>query len=90
VGGVVAESNGRGAARSRPQFTPTARELDDVELLRMGLFGSPGRFEGADGPTRLCLPPDVAASAQQAKGLEITDAEGVPLAIVSVEGTCPT
>ena len=56
----------------------------------MGLFGSPGRFEGADGPTRLCLPPDVADSAQQAKGLEITDAEGVPLAIVSVEGTCAT
>ena len=56
----------------------------------MGLFGSPGRFEGADGPTRLCLPPDVAESAQRAKGLEITDAEGVPLAIVSVEGTCPT
>ena len=56
----------------------------------MGLFGSPGRFEGADGPTRLCLPPDVAESAQQAKGLEITDAEGVPLAVVSVEGTCPT
>jgi sulfate adenylyltransferase len=56
----------------------------------MGLFGSPGRFEGADGPTRLCLPPDVAEAARQAKGLEITDAEGVPLAIVSVEGTCPT
>jgi sulfate adenylyltransferase len=90
VGGVGVEGHGRAAARSRPQFTPTARELDDVELLRMGLFGSPGRFEGADGPTRLCLPPDVAESAQQAKGLEITDAEGVPLAIVSVEGTCPT
>jgi sulfate adenylyltransferase len=90
VGGVVAESNGRGAARSRPQFTPTARELDDVELLRMGLFGSPGRFEGADGPTRLCLPPEVAERARQAMGLEITDAEGVPLAIVSVEGICPT
>lgn len=56
----------------------------------MGLFGSPGRFEGADGPTRLCLPPDVAESARVAKGLEITDAEGVPLAIVSVEGICPT
>ncbi|HKY56651.1 MAG TPA: adenylyl-sulfate kinase [Aeromicrobium sp.] len=90
MGGLGPERHGREAARSRPQFTPTARELDDVELLRMGLFGSPGRFEGADGPTRLCLPPDVAASAQQAKGLEITDAEGVPLAIVSVEGTCPT
>jgi sulfate adenylyltransferase len=90
VGAVDAGSQGQGAVRSRPQYTPTARELDDVELLRMGLFGSPGRFEGADGPTRLCLPPDVADSAQQAKGLEITDAEGVPLAIVSVEGTCPT
>lgn len=56
----------------------------------MGLFGSPGRFEGAEGPMRLCLPPDVAASAAEAQGLEITDAEGVPLAIVSVEDTAPT
>jgi sulfate adenylyltransferase len=42
VGGLQAESHGQAAGRSRPQFTPTQRELDDVELLRMGLFGSPG------------------------------------------------
>jgi sulfate adenylyltransferase len=76
--------------RSHLQFTPTARELDDVELLRMGLFGSPSRFEGANGPMRLCVPPDVADKAQQVGGLEITDAEGVPLAVVAIEGTMPT
>lgn len=72
------------------QYTPTGRELDDVELLRMGLFGSPSRFEGADGPMRLCLTPEVAEQAVQADGIEITDAEGVPLAVVSIEGTAPT
>jgi sulfate adenylyltransferase len=75
---------------SHLQFTPTARELDDVELLRMGLFGSPSRFEGAEGPMRLCVPPEVAESATAAGGLEITDAEGVPLAVVSIEGHQPT
>jgi sulfate adenylyltransferase len=89
---VEAPSEGQvaGAARSRLQFTPTGRELDDVELLRMGLFGSPSRFEGAAGPMRLCLPPEIAERAQQVGGLEITDAEGVPLAVVAIEGTNPT
>lgn len=72
------------------QFTPTGRELDDVDLLRMGLFGSPSRFEGAIGPMRLCVPPGVAEQAQMSGGLEITDAEGVPLAVVAVEGAMPT
>jgi sulfate adenylyltransferase len=78
------------ASTTHFQYTPTGRELDDVELLRMGLFGSPSRFEGADGPMRLCLLPEVAAKAERADGLEITDAEGVPLAVVAIEGTAPT
>ena len=34
---------------SRPQYTPTPRELDDVELLRMGVLTPLEGFEGADG-----------------------------------------
>ncbi|MFL6089445.1 MAG: adenylyl-sulfate kinase [Aeromicrobium sp.] len=90
MGGATAEEQVESAATSRLQFTPTARELDDVELLRMGLFGSPSRFEGAEGPMRLCVPPEVADAAVRTGGLEITDAEGVPLAVVSIEGTAPT
>jgi sulfate adenylyltransferase len=90
VGAAVEENQASGPSASHFQYTPTGRELDDVELLRMGLFGSPSRFEGADGPMRLCLPPEVAKKAQEVGGLEITDAEGVPLALVAVEGTAPT
>lgn len=74
---------------TRPQFTPTARELDDVELLRMSVLGSPGRFGGPESDVRLAVPPDVVAAAQVRGGLEITDAERVPLAVVSVDRTYP-
>jgi sulfate adenylyltransferase len=90
VGAAAGSSQVGSASATHFQYTPTGRELDDVELLRMGLFGSPSRFEGADGPMRLCLEPAVAAKAQEVGGLEITDAEGVPLAVVAVEGTAPT
>lgn len=90
MGGAGAGESVRGATPSRLQFTPTGRELDDVELLRMGLFGSPSRFEGAAGPMRLCVPPAVAERAEIGDGLEITDAEGVPLAVVSIEEITPT
>src|SRR4051812_3830452 len=29
----------------RPQFCPTPRELDDLELLTHGVLGTPGRFD---------------------------------------------
>jgi len=90
VSGEAGKSRVEGPSTTHFQYTPTGRELDDVELLRMGLFGSPGRFEGADGPMRICLTPEVAEQAEQAGGLEITDAEGVPLAVVGIEGTAPT
>jgi sulfate adenylyltransferase len=90
VGAAAGDSQVGTPSTTHFQYAPTGRELDDVELLRMGLFGSPSRFEGADGPMRLCLTPEVAEQAVQADGLEITDAEGVPLAVVAIEGTAPT
>lgn len=90
MGAAAGDSQVGGPSTTHFQYAPTGRELDDVELLRMGLFGSPSRFEGAAGPMRLCLTPEVAEQAVQADGLEITDAEGVPLAVVAIEGTAPT
>jgi len=73
--------------RSRPQYTPTPRELDDVELLRMGVLSPLEGFEGADGDVTLAVPDELVAWARERDGLEITDPEGVPLAIVSIDDT---
>lgn len=68
-----------------PQYCPTARELDDLELLLSGAlhpirgFGEPGS------PVTLTLPPDVAAVAGGA--VELVDPEGLPLARVAGDGT---
>ena len=75
--------------RSRPQYTPTPRELDDVELLRMGVLSPLEGFEGADGDVTLAVPHDLVEWARERDGLEITDPEGVPLAVVSIEDTYP-
>ena len=74
---------------SRPQYTPTPRELDDVELLRMGVLTPLEGFEGADGDVTLAVPDHLVEWARDRGGLEITDPEGVPLAIVSIEDTYP-
>ena len=73
--------------RSRPQYTPTPRELDDVELLRMGVLSPLEGFEGADGDVTLAVPHDLVEWARERDGLEITDPEGVPLAVVSIDDT---
>ena len=75
--------------RSRPQYTPTPRELDDVELLRMGVLSPLEGFEGADGDVTLAVPHDLVEWARERDGLEITDPEGVPLAVVSIDDTYP-
>ncbi|MGH3456652.1 adenylyl-sulfate kinase [Aeromicrobium sp.] len=75
--------------RSRPQYTPTPRELDDVELLRMGVLSPLEGFEGADGEVTLSVPETLVEWARERGGLEITDPEGVPLATVSVDDTYP-
>ncbi len=73
--------------RSRPQYTPTPRELDDVELLRMGVLSPQEGFEGADGDLTLAVPSELVEWARERGGLEITDPEGVPLAVVSIDET---
>jgi sulfate adenylyltransferase len=75
--------------RSHPQYTPTPRELDDVELLRMGVLSPLEGFEGPDGDVTLAVPHDLVEWARERGGLEITDPEGVPLAVVSIDDTYP-
>ena len=69
-----------------PQHCPTARELDDLELLTNGALGLPG-FSDADGPVPLHLPPEIAAAARDAGAVELVDPEGLPLARVEIVAT---
>lgn len=70
-----------------PRFVPTPRELDDVELLRISGLGQHHSFGGAHSDVRLSIPTELVDAAVQAGGVEVTDAEGVPLATVSVVDT---
>jgi len=73
---------------SLPQFAPSARELDDVELLRMGVLAPMDGFE-PDSDVTLVVPETVADAGRERGGIELTDPEGVPLAVVQVERTYP-
>ncbi|MGH3497819.1 MAG: adenylyl-sulfate kinase [Nocardioidaceae bacterium] len=64
-----------------PQWTPTARELADLELLTFGVLAPANGF---DQSVRLTLPADQASTASEAGGLELIDPEGVPLATLAV------
>ena len=70
-----------------PQYSPSPRELDDLELLSHGALAPLTGFEGADGPVTLEVPAEVAAAATAAGAIELVDPEGVPLATVTVEST---
>lgn len=70
---------------SLPQHAPTQREIDDVELLRMGVLAPLHGFQPAGGSVTLHLPNQVVDWAQDRGGVEVVDAEGVPLAVVRVE-----
>lgn len=59
-------------AAGAPQWLPSPAELDDVELA----------LAGVDLPVSIDLPASIAASAQLALGLVVTDPEGTPLALV--------
>ena len=72
---------------SPPQYSPSARELDDLELLSHGALAPLSGFEGPDGLVTLHVPADVAASAKDAGAVELVDPEGVPLATVTIEST---
>jgi sulfate adenylyltransferase len=74
------------AAAPVPQHCPSARELDDLELLANGAL-EPAAFEGPGGLVTLVVPTDVAEAAAQRGVLELVDPEGLPLARVAVEST---
>jgi sulfate adenylyltransferase len=61
-----------------PQYCPSPRELDDLELLLNGAFAPLRTFE-ADGPVALELPEELAA----ADVVDLVDPEGLPLARLS-------
>jgi sulfate adenylyltransferase len=65
-----------------PQHAPTARELDDLELLITGAL--PGsRFNAPGSPVTLLLPEATAEAATAAGAVELVDPEGLPLATVA-------
>ena len=72
-----------------PQFCPTPRELDDLELLVHGALGSSAHSNEDGGLVTLQVPPPVAEEAMAAGTLELVDPEGVPLARVAVNATYP-
>ena len=72
------------ATEALPQYHPSARELDDLELLLDGAFAPVTSFNEPGSPVTLDLPPMVAAAAAEAGGLELVDPEGLPLAVVTV------
>ncbi len=69
-----------------PQFCPTPRELDDLELLATGALAPLTAFDEEGSPVTLTLPEDVRRAAEQAGGVELVDPEGLPLARVTVPG----
>ena len=71
---------------SPPQYCPTPRELDDLELLVRGALGDPA-FGGPEDPVTLRLPADLAEPAVAAGSVVLVDPEGVPLAEVTLAST---
>ncbi len=69
-----------------PQFCPTPRELDDLELLAPGALAPLTAFDEEGSPVTLTLPDDVRRAAEQAGGVELVDPEGLPLARVTLPG----
>jgi len=63
-----------------PQYHPTPRELDDLELIVSGAL--PDGFNAAGSIVTLTLPDDVRATAMEAGAVELVDPEGLPLARV--------
>ncbi|GGU44491.1 hypothetical protein GCM10007979_49460 [Nocardioides albus] len=64
-----------------PQYSPSSRELDDVELIVSGALPGPLNADGSS--LTLHLPATVEETAVEAGAVEIVDPEGLPLARVS-------
>lgn len=69
-----------------PQHCPSARELDDLELLLSGALSPLRGFDEPGSPVILVLPEPVTAAAEAAGAIELVDPEGVPLATMSWPG----
>ena len=69
---------------SYPQYCPSPRELDDLELLTTGALSPITAFNEPGSPVTLSLPDDVYGAAVSAGGVELVDPEGLPMARVSV------
>jgi sulfate adenylyltransferase len=63
------------------QFSPTPRELDDIELIVSGAL--PGPLNAPGSPLTLALPDSVAEAAAVDGAVEVVDPEGLPLARVT-------
>lgn len=81
------------AARPTPQWTPSARERDDLDLLLNGCFSppltgfvDPGTAGQASAVT-LVVDAETAAHASSAGALDLVDPEGAPLARLQADGT---
>jgi sulfate adenylyltransferase len=75
------------APDSAPQFAPSARELDDLDLLASGALAPLVGFGPPTTGVTLRVPAEVAAKAVASGALELIDPEGAPLAVVTVEST---
>ncbi|WP_243059094.1 adenylyl-sulfate kinase [Nocardioides sp. SR21] len=67
-----------------PQYCPTPRELDDLELLLSGALVPTVMFNEPGSPITLDLPDDVATLGAAAGAVELVDPEGLPLAEVAL------
>src|SRR5680860_732858 len=68
-----------------PQYCPTPRELDDLELLISGALAPQTTFaDPEDGAVSLALTPELAAAVDKGGEVELVDPEGLPLARYSM------
>ena len=64
-----------------PQYCPSPRELDDLELLLSGALAPQTTFDDSHaGAVTLTLPPEL----EDAPEVELVDPEGLPLAAYSI------
>ncbi len=68
-----------------PQYCPTPRELDDLELLLSAALAPRSTFDVSDPGITLALPPELADAAE----VELVDPEGLPLARLTPTGLTP-
>ena len=68
-----------------PQFCPSPRELDDLELLLSGALAPRTTFDVSDPGITLALPAELG----DAPEVELVDPEGLPLALLTASGLTP-